>query len=76
MNLSDLAAKGATPDDYLRSLCRPALRANEIALLAAGSGRPTRIVLAFRCGRRTVGAKGEILAMTVTAFGFVPEIVK
>lgn len=72
VNLSDLAAKGATPEFYLLNLVLPPGFTREwlsdfASGLKADQGRFGISLLGGDTSR------GEVLAIAVTAFGFVPE---
>jgi thiamine-monophosphate kinase len=71
VNLSDLAAKGATPAGFVLTLALRAADENWLALFARGLGGDAA---AFRCpllGGDTVSTPGP-LTISITAFGRVP----
>ncbi|HKU63506.1 MAG TPA: thiamine-phosphate kinase [Rhizomicrobium sp.] len=71
VNLSDLAAKGAEPAHYLLNLTLPhAVREDWLACFTAGLARDQKTFGISLLGGDT-GA--GLLAVTVTAFGFVPQ---
>ena len=72
VNLSDLAAKGATPAGFVLTL---ALRSVDEAWLAAFAGGLGEDAKAFDCpllGGDTVSTPGPLM-VSITAFGRVPE---
>jgi thiamine-monophosphate kinase len=72
VNLSDLAAKSAKPEFYLLALSLPPGFTQEWLTDFAGGLKADQ----ERFGISLLGgdtSKGEILSITVTAFGFVPE---
>jgi thiamine-monophosphate kinase len=73
VNLSDLAAKGATPEFYLLSLMLPASTTLEwLKAFASGLAEDQRRFGVSLLGGDTSRGEGP-LAIAVTAFGFVPE---
>src|SRR5271163_3273501 len=72
VNLSDLAAKGATPAGFVLTLALRAVDESWLAAFARGLGEDTQ---AFDCpllGGDTVSTPGPLM-VSVTAFGRVPE---
>ena len=72
VNLSDLAAKGATPAGFVLTLALRAVDENWLAAFARGLGEDTS---AFNCpllGGDTVSTPGPLM-ISVTAFGRVPQ---
>jgi thiamine-monophosphate kinase len=72
VNLSDIAAKGATPAGFVLAL---ALRSVDEAWLAAFAGALGEDAISFNCpllGGDTVSTPGP-LTVSITAFGRVPE---
>jgi thiamine-monophosphate kinase len=72
VNLSDLAAKGATPEYYLLNLALPSLREEWLADFAAGLGEDQREFGISLLGGDTSATEGP-LSISITAFGFVPQ---
>jgi thiamine-monophosphate kinase len=72
VNLSDLAAKGATPAGFLLTVGLPAARGDWLKRFSAGLGADAR---AFACpllGGDTVRTDGPVF-VAITAFGTVPH---
>jgi thiamine-monophosphate kinase len=72
VNLSDLAAKGATPAGFVLTLALREVDENWLAAFARGLGEDTS---AFTCpllGGDTVSTPGPLM-ISITAFGRVPE---
>jgi len=73
VNLSDLAAKGATPDCYLLAIALPQDMTEEwLAEFAAGLGADQARYGISLLGGDTSATEGP-LTITITAFGFVPQ---
>ncbi|HWY61836.1 MAG TPA: thiamine-phosphate kinase [Rhizomicrobium sp.] len=73
VNLSDLAAKGAEPAYYLLSLSLPvSVTLDWLTAFAAGLAEDQKTYGISLLGGDTSRAEGP-LAITITAFGFVPE---
>jgi len=72
VNLSDLAAKGATPEYYLLSLALPSVREEWLADFAAGLAEDQREFGISLLGGDTSATDGP-LSISITAMGFVPQ---
>jgi thiamine-monophosphate kinase len=72
VNLSDLAAKGATPEYYLLNLALPSVREEWLADFATGLGEDQREFGISLLGGDTSATEGP-LSISITAFGFVPQ---
>ena len=73
VNLSDLAAKGATPAGFLLALAVPrGLDESWIAAFAAGLGEDAKTYACPLLGGDTVKASGG-LTLSVTALGYCPS---
>ena len=72
VNLSDLAAKGATPEYYLLNLALPSVREEWLADFAAGLAEDQREFGISLLGGDTSASEGP-LSISITAFGFVPQ---
>jgi thiamine-monophosphate kinase len=73
VNLSDLAAKGAVPHAYLLSLALPpSINADWLTAFAAGLAQDQTEFAITLLGGDTGRTEGP-LAISVTAFGFVPQ---
>jgi thiamine-monophosphate kinase len=72
VNLSDLAAKGATPEYYLLNLALPSVREEWLADFAAGLGEDQREFGISLLGGDTSATEGPS-SISITAMGFVPQ---
>jgi thiamine-monophosphate kinase len=72
VNLSDLAAKGATPAGFVLTLALRAADDNWLTAFASGLGDDARIYACPLLGGDTVSTPGP-LTVSITAFGRVPK---
>lgn len=73
VNLSDLAAKGATPHGYLLNIALPpSIHGDWLRAFAAGLAQDQAEFAVVLLGGDTARTEGP-LAISITAFGFVPE---
>ena len=72
VNLSDLAAKGATPAGFVLTLALREVDENWLADFARGLGEDTSVFSCPLLGGDTVSTPGPLM-VSITAFGRVPE---